>query len=67
MLIPKTLLSPLEMKGDVKSEKFRRNQLKYSRMVREIQNHHKCSFFEARDMFFEYRDNRKPIRVSIYF
>lgn len=61
IIIPKSILSPLESTRKVNSKGFREQQIEYSKYVNAIQKYHKCTFFEAREMFFRHRDNEKSI------
>lgn len=61
IIIPKSLLSPLESTKNVNSKEFRTQQLLYSTYVNAIQRYNKCTFFKARELFFEHRDTQKPI------
>ncbi|RKJ31444.1 hypothetical protein D7X33_40385 [Butyricicoccus sp. 1XD8-22] len=64
IIISKSILSPLESTKSVNSKEFREQQLTFSKYVNAIQAYHNCTFFEARDLFFEHRDNQKPIFVN---
>lgn len=54
--IPKTVLSPIENNKKLNSQDFAANQKLFSEYVKLIQRQHKCSWFEARHLFFKFRD-----------
>lgn len=54
--IPKTVLSPIECNKKLNSQDFAANQKLFSEYVKMIQRQHKCSWFEARQLFFKIRD-----------
>lgn len=60
-LIPKDVLCPLESKEKPYTKKFQKQQKEFSDYVRLIQNIYNCSWFEAREIFFDHRDNEKPL------
>lgn len=62
--IPKSVKSPLELNSSVKSKAFRESQKAFSSYVHAIQQYHKCDWFEARALFFDHRDDQKPIKIK---
>lgn len=65
ILIPKNILSPLESKEKITSKKFKDRQKVFSNYVHAIQKKYNCSWFEARELFFEHRDREKPITLNV--
>lgn len=63
-LIPKEVLSPLESKEKPYSQKFKQQQKQFADYVRLIQTILNCSWIEARDVFFEHRDQQKPFKMD---
>lgn len=61
-LIPKEVLSPLESKERPYSKKFKKQQKEFSDYVHLIQSIYNCSWFEARKIFFEHRDEQKRLK-----
>ena len=64
VVIPKEIVSPLESKRRLMSKPFIEEREKFTSYVKAIQEQYKCTWFEARKMFFEHRDNQKPITLS---
>lgn len=64
IIIPKEVVSPLETNKGIKTKEFRQIQLRFSQYVRAIQEQYNCSWFEARKILFEHRDNEKPIKLK---
>lgn len=63
-VILKNVLSPLESKEKINSRKYREQQLEFSSYVHAIQSYHNCTWFKARELFFEHRDQQKPICMA---
>lgn len=54
--IPESVLSPIECNKKLDSKTFVANQKLFAEYVKMIQRQYGCSWFEARDKFFEIRD-----------
>ncbi|MFS0749540.1 hypothetical protein [Oceanobacillus sp. 1P07AA] len=65
VIISKELLSPLECNKSMKSKAFKDVQQEWSKQVKAIQDFYKCSWFEAREMLIQHRDDEKPIELKI--
>lgn len=64
VIISKDVVSPLETNKGIRTKEFRNIQITFSKYVRAIQEYHQCSWFEARKMLFDHRDNQKPIKLK---
>jgi len=64
IVIPGDVISPLESKSSPKSKKFRQQQKRWSEFVQAIQDYHKCSWFKARELLINHRDNQKSIKIK---
>jgi len=64
IIIPRDVLSPLESNKSVKSKAFREVQSQWANYVKAVQNHHKCSWFEARKLVIDHRDKQEPIEIG---
>lgn len=67
VLIPDDVISPLESKERLNSEGFNQERDTFVRYVKAIQSYHKCSFFEAREMLLEARNEQKRIMLDFSY
>lgn len=67
VIIPKTVVSPLESNKTLNSKEFEREREIFRKYVLAIQSYHKCSFFEAREMLIKARDNQEPIMLDFEY
>ncbi|MFA1820571.1 hypothetical protein ACDX78_10370 [Virgibacillus oceani] len=63
IVIPENVLSPLENTAGLKTKKFREDQQRWRKYVKAVEEYHRCSFFEARELVFKHRKSQEPIRV----
>ncbi|GGB41507.1 hypothetical protein GCM10011409_18790 [Lentibacillus populi] len=65
MVIPADVISPLESNKSVKSRDFKKQQRRWSKYVKSVQDSHHCSWFDARKLLIEHRDNQVPIEMRL--
>lgn len=65
VIIPEDVISPLESNKSVKSKEFKKQQQRWSDYVKTIQDSYGCSWFEARKLLMQHRDNQSPIKARI--
>lgn len=64
IIIPTNLVPPHESTHSVKSKLFKELQNTFSFYCHEIKDYHNCTFFEARKMLLDCRDNNETIKVG---
>jgi rRNA-processing protein FCF1 len=64
VIIPKEVISPLESNRRITSKAFEKEKETFASYVQSIQDQYECSWFEARKMFFKYRENQEPILIK---
>lgn len=64
VIIPQTIISPLESTKTLNSKEFNEEREVFRRYVLAIQSYHKCSFVEARDMLIKARDEQERIMLD---
>ncbi|MGJ9460089.1 hypothetical protein [Oceanobacillus sp. CF4.6] len=65
VIIPDDVVSPLESNKSTKSKEFKKQQERWSRYVKAVQDSFNCSWFEASKLLISHRDKRESIRIKL--
>lgn len=65
VMIPVDVISPIESNKSLNSKEFKKLQERWRLYVQAVQDSFSCSWFKAREILLEHRDQQIPISLDV--